>query len=178
MNSLVKVSILVFLVFSCLAGVSRAQKPDSADSSLGDLARKVRSEKAKEAQPPKVFTNDNLPTAGAGQNPEAAPGTANSSEKKPEKAATETKGKGEEKPSAEAEDVHDEKYYRKQMGELQSKLDTHKRELNVLQQKLDINQVQYYNDPYKTLEQEYSRADISKLTQEVDAKKAEILRTL
>jgi parvulin-like peptidyl-prolyl isomerase len=60
------------------------------------------------------------------------------------------------------------------MSTLQGNLDTHKRELDVLQQKLSQNQVQYYPDPNKTLQQLYSREDINKLTADIDAKKRQI----
>jgi hypothetical protein len=60
------------------------------------------------------------------------------------------------------------------MSELQANLDLHKRELSVLQQKLNLNQMQYYNDPQKALEQQYSRDDINKRTAAVDAKKQQI----
>jgi hypothetical protein len=44
----------------------------------------------------------------------------------------------------------------------------------VLQQKLGQNQVQYYNDPNKSLQQQYSRDDINKLTTDIDAKKQQV----
>ena len=44
----------------------------------------------------------------------------------------------------------------------------------MLQQKLGQNQTQYYPDPNKTLQQEYSREDINKLTADIDAKKQQI----
>jgi predicted RNase H-like nuclease (RuvC/YqgF family) len=158
-------------VVLCLAAsVSKAQKPDATDTSLGDIARQVRADKSKETKPAKVFTNDNLPVANKIKE--------NPSEKSPEKpagqAGVETKGKGEANPAGEAEGVHDEKYYRARLSELQGNLDLHKRELDVLQQKDNLNQVQYYSDPNKGLQQEYSRSDINQLNQEIDAKKQQI----
>ena len=162
-------AILVLFSYAALA-----QHTSSSDKSLGDVARKVRAEKAKEPKAVKTITNDNLPSAGM---KEAAPETADK-EKDKEKAAgtgTEAKEKKDEGNAAsEAEGVHNEQYYRKHLSDLNATLDMHKRELDVLQQKLNLNQTVYYNDPQKTMEQEYSRGDITKLTQQVDAKKQQI----
>jgi predicted RNase H-like nuclease (RuvC/YqgF family) len=170
MNICLKFCILAFVVFCLAPGVGKAQKPDTTDTSLGDLARQLRAEKSKETKPAKVFTNDNLPVAsGITENP---------SEKNPEKpageAGLETKGKGEANPTAEAEEAHNAKYYRTRLSELQGKLDLHKRELDVLQQKVNLNQTQYYNDPNKSLQQQYTRSDINQLNQDIDAKKQQI----
>jgi predicted RNase H-like nuclease (RuvC/YqgF family) len=70
--------------------------------------------------------------------------------------------------------AHDEKYFRSRLSKLQDQLDTHKRELEVLQEKLGQNQMQYYPDPNKALHQQYSRDDINKLTADTDAKKQQV----
>ena len=44
----------------------------------------------------------------------------------------------------------------------------------MLQQKLGQNQMQYYNDPNKSLLQQYSRDDINKFTADIDAKKQQV----
>ena len=76
--------------------------------------------------------------------------------------------------SAEHAKAHDAEYFRSQLSSLQGRLDTDKRELNVLQQKLGQNQMQFYNDPNKSLLQQYSRDDIDKLTADIDAKKQKV----
>jgi uncharacterized coiled-coil protein SlyX len=60
------------------------------------------------------------------------------------------------------------------MSELRAQLDLHQRQLNVLQQKLGQSQTQFYADPNKTLQQEYSRSDITKLNQDIQKKQQEI----
>lgn len=60
------------------------------------------------------------------------------------------------------------------MSSLKAKLETHQRELGVLQQKLGQNKMQYYNDPNKSLQQQYSRQDIDKLKSEIDAKQLDV----
>jgi hypothetical protein len=180
MSTYLKICILVCVAFCLAFGVGKAQKPDTTDTSLGNLARQLRAQKSKETKPGQVFTNDNLPGRGGEEgNLSIASGISeNPTEKKPEKPAGEAglegKGKGEANPTSEAEEVHNEKYYRTRMSELQGKLDLHKRELDVLQQKLNLDQTQFYNDPNKALQQEYTRSDINQINRDIDAKKQQI----
>ena len=60
------------------------------------------------------------------------------------------------------------------MGELRSRLETHQRQLAVLTQKQAQGQMQYYGDPNKTLQQEFSRSDINKRNDEITQKQQEI----
>jgi hypothetical protein len=163
MNTRVRVFILGF-VLVCLAAASgyAQQKSDATDTSLGDIARQIKAQKAKEHKPVKLITNDNI----SGPNDDASGFGATS----PRKGSAESSPK----PDGASAGGHDEKYFRSHLSTLQDKLDTHKRELEVLQEKLGQNQMQYYPDPNKTLRQEYSRADIIKLTDAIDAKKQQI----
>ena len=77
-------------------------------------------------------------------------------------------------PQTGAGEVHDEAYYRKAKQEIMDRKQLHERELEVLQQKLGQNNMQYYPDPNKALLQQYTRADINKLQEDIDKKKAEI----
>jgi chromosome segregation ATPase len=154
-----KTFVLASLFVCLLPGVGLSQqtqqKSGTTDTSLGDIARQQKALKAKEAKPTKVFTNDNMPSA-AGTGFEVNP--------KVDDVASADKGSGK----------HDEAYFRAQLSHLQGQLQTHQRELDVLQQKLGQNQTQYYSDPNKTLQQEYSRSDINKKTDEINAKKQQI----
>lgn len=152
------------LVLAFMAGAPgySQQKEETDSSSLGDVARQLKAQKSKEPKPAKVITNDNLDT------PEADASTPEPHPKDDKSAAPSTRGA--ETPTA----IHNEAYFRKQMSVLKGRLDTHQRELDVLQQKLGQNQMQYYNDPSKSLMQQYSREDINKLTSDIDAKKQEI----
>jgi predicted RNase H-like nuclease (RuvC/YqgF family) len=160
-----RVSVIVLgFVLTCLAvaNIYGQQKSDPNDTSLGDVARQVKAQKAKEPKPAKVFTNDNI----SAPLDNASGVDVSSKEKSPTNSAPEESGEH-AKP-------HDAEYFRSQMSTLQGRLDTDKRELDVLQQKLGQNQMQYYNDPNKSLLQQYSRDDIDKLTAEIDAKKQKV----
>jgi len=150
------------VLVSLAVGSSYAQqKTDANDTSLGDIARQLKAQKAKEPKAVKVFTNDNLPSV-----EEKAGFDATSPEKKPPKATpqeSETPGQ-----------AHDKAYFQSRMSTLQSNLDIHKRELDVLQQKLGQNQMQYYPNPQDSMMQQFTRDDINKLTADIDAKKQQV----
>ncbi len=175
--------LLMTLVVAGLAA-AQAQQPAAPSPSLGDLARQLKAKREKAlVKPQTVFTNDNLPQRPRAEGPTAAAGIA------PAPPTPETKGEApagaaaaEQGAQAEAAppspgaaaEAHDEKYYRMKIKELQAQLDLHQRQLSVLQQKTSQNQMQFYADPQKTLIQENTRADVNKLTQEIDKKKMEI----
>ncbi len=134
-------------------------QPSSQEPSLGEKARELRAKTSQEGKKPtKVYTNDDLRTGGEGISVLGG-GSSAAAPSGPTEATAEK---------------HDEQHYRHVMNELQARLDLHRRQLEVLQQKLSINQLQYYPDPYKTLKQEYSRSDINRLQQEIDVKKEEV----
>ncbi|MGO8815344.1 MAG: hypothetical protein ACLQVG_11885 [Terriglobia bacterium] len=156
----VNVLALGIAVFFLAAVGSFAQEhPTSSDTSLGDIARQLKAQKAKEPKPVKVFTNDNLPSGSDDVTKLHANPPAKSAD---------------DSASKETPEVHDAAYYRSHLSKLQDQLADDKRELNVLQQKLSQSQIQYYPDPNKALQQQYSRDDISKLTADVDAQKQKI----
>lgn len=161
MRRLVTVGVILLLISITELGFGQSQAQTTP--SLGDLARQLKSDRAKATQKPrKTFTNDNLPARPAESGLTVAAGM----------------GAGEEATSAsstgEPSDVHDEKYYRTTMSGLRAQKEVHERQLDVLQQKLSQGQFQYYPDPNKQLMQEYSRGDINKLTGEIEKKKQEV----
>ena len=138
--------------------------------SLGELARQQRAQRATgQEKPKKVYTNDNLP-------PKASGGVSVAGQMS---ATVEVSQGGEsaqvgDTGAAQGADVHDEKYYRKTMSGLRTRLDFHKRELSVLEQKLSQGSTQFYTDPNKTLQEEFSRSGINKLQEDIEKKKADI----
>ncbi len=169
---------LALIVFSLLtsgpaAGVVQPGPQSGGTASLGDLARKAKAERAKVSpNPAKVFTNDNLPARPRREGPTAATGMSATVAEQP---ANKTETAPSSTPAQEpASEVHNEKYFRAKQKELQDRRDLHQRQLDVLQQKISQNQLQYYADPNKTLTQEYTRADVNKLNDEIQKKKDEI----
>jgi len=161
---------------------------DSTTSeSLADLARKLKAERAKSQEKPKVITNDDLAAS------PHSPGQSTASPAKPAETSKETKpgeSPAQEKPGKEAtkespkatlalssEEPHGEEYFRDRMSALQNRLEIHQRELSVLEQKLGQNQMMYYPNPNQGLLQESgptAMSDVHNLGDEITKKKAEI----
>jgi hypothetical protein len=144
----------------------------SKTPSLGELARQLRAERGQKSEKPsKVYTNDNIPRTGAlsdvGPSAQSTSGETTAKGETTAEAGSAGEGKSASGP-------HDEKYYRERMKELQSQKAMHERELAVLNQKLSLNETQYYSDPNKTLNQEFTRSDINKKQDEIDKKKQQI----
>jgi predicted RNase H-like nuclease (RuvC/YqgF family) len=159
------------LVTIGVAGLLAAEQDNGTDSqSLGQIARKYRQERTKEAKKPaRVFTNDSLGVQTVSAAPKTEAETKGAKEEKPPASPAAQPGGKPSEPSQ-----RDESYYREKIKELRAALDLHQRELDVLKQKLSQNDMQYYPDPNKTLTQEFTRSDITKLQQEI-SKKSELV---
>ncbi len=184
-RKLVALGVSVFLTAAWVL----AQEPSGSggEVSLADLARQQRAKRMRVMQEKsvRVWTNDNMPKRPASEGPTAAAGMsavppksaaegvetnappASSDEGTATAAATGTEPSG-------SEGVHDEKYYRERMAGLRARLDMHQRQLSVLQQKQGLGQTQYYADPNKTLQQEFSRSEINERNDEIAKKQQEI----
>lgn len=164
------------LTFAAAGLVPLVAQTKGQTPSLGELAKKLKSERATSGQKSvRVFTNDNLPhgPGSGGISVVGSMAAVTPSQAGPpagEAAAGTTAGTS----TAESSGTHDEKYYRKRMSELRAQLELHQREFSVLQQKQGQGEMQYYSDPNKTLQQEYSRSDINKRGDELAQKQAEI----
>jgi hypothetical protein len=146
------------------AGWAFQQSPpaNQSDVSLADYARKLREQQKSTlpSKPAKVYTNDDVQQIQRPGGVTVANAPAASTE-------AETPGGA----------AHDAKYYQKAYGKLLAQKQLHERELEVLQQKLAIGNIQYYPDPNKQLQQTsgpLARSDINKTQADVDAKKKEI----
>jgi hypothetical protein len=149
----VLVAVPLILTRGLVRASEPSQQPSTDEPSLGEKARQLKAQQAQQSKPVRVFTNDDIPAGSGG--------------------ITVIGGASAAPPEGSAKE-HGEHYYRKTMSELQAKLELDQRQLAVLQQELNINQLQYYPDPNKTLHQEYSRSDINKLREEIEAKQQEI----
>jgi hypothetical protein len=165
-----------------------AEKESKSLPSLGDLARKLREERAEAAKrPDKVYTNENLPERPApgaltvaagmasGESNEAAV-TETSTETVPAKGATKRPA-APETPAADAEAGRGEAYFRARAAAIRSQTETQRRQLAVLEQKLSQGQMNFHDDPQKTLVQESTPefySEVNKLREDIKKKKEEI----
>jgi hypothetical protein len=127
----------------------------ATQDSLAAAARRSKERKKAAPKSAKVFTNDDIPTAGG-------------------ISATSEKAAGAETPAEEKAGTNDEKTWRGKFASLHHKLDEDQAALAVMQRELGQLNVQYYSDPVKAMQQQYTRSDINDKTAQIDAKKKEI----
>src|SRR5579863_543574 len=151
-------------------GQSTVVSPPPQADPLVEAARKAREQKKDQAgaKPPRVFNNDNIPTQGgvsavgqnaAGDNAQGADAAA---------------GNGSAPASGAASADAGEKAWRDRFAKLRKKLEQDQTDLDLMQRELGVLDVQYYNDPVKSMQQGYSRSDINEKTDKIEAKKKTI----
>lgn len=160
-------ALLGFAAYSACAQETPA--PQTTGDPVADAARKARAVQKTTPKPKKVFTNDDIPSAVPAP-PPAATDASKPADAKPHADAT---GSGKKELDPE-DDPKQEAYWRKRARNLRAKLSTSEQELDVLQRELSKDELQYYPDPQKALQQQYSRSDINEKHAKVDAKKAEV----
>lgn len=133
-----------------------------AQESVAEAARKAREQKKTQAKPAKVYTNDDLAKKAAG----FPAGDAQEKGKAPAEGRDETPQK-----SAPAKD---EAHWRGRFREARENLARAEKELDVLQRELQKADTQYYSDPTKAMNEQFSRKEINDKTAAVAAKRKEI----
>ena len=166
----------------CAAGwasVAAAQgtTSQSQEPSLGDAARKARTEKQSQQPAKQVWTDENLP-----KNPREVPAAAATGEGTAEgatgeKAADKSAGAAgdDAKKSAELEAKWREKF-----GIAHKKLDDDQKDLDLMQREYNMKRQQYYSDPNTAMREQYNNyaggrgPELEDLQKKMDAKKADI----
>src|ERR1700685_3870922 len=135
--------------------------PPQTTDPLVAAARKAREQRKDQAgaKPARVFTNDNIPTQGGVSAVGVAP------------AADNANGTG---AAAGATAAAGESAWRERFAHLRKKLEQDQADLDLMQRELGVLDVQYYNDPVKSMQQGYSRSDINEKTDKIEAKKKTI----
>jgi DNA repair exonuclease SbcCD ATPase subunit len=145
---------------------SQASPAQQSGDPVADAARKAREQQKATPKPKKVYTDDDVkpatPSPDAGPAPaaggaQAAPGNGTD-------AAANGTGKGEDA----------EKVWRKRFQDQRDKIAAAEKELDILQREDDKAQVQYYNDPTKAMNEQYTRKDINDKNAKIDQKKQQI----
>jgi hypothetical protein len=161
----------VVLASSLCATLAHGQAASASqqETSLGDAARKAR-EQNKGRQPAKVFTNEDIgdikgTVSVVGTQPPspapAAPGTA---------PAAGTPAAAAPKPTP----VKDEAYWRAQFADARKRMADDAKELDVLQREYNLKEQQFYSNPNVAMREQYSRSDLNKTRDDINAKKADV----
>jgi len=157
----------------------QAQQPSKQQQdALAAAGRKARADKEKKGQKAGVvWTNDNIPKSPGQLSEIGPPAPAPASKSGAAEAApagAQPAAQPEGKPGAKKEPVKDEAYWRAKFADARQALHKAEQDLNVMQRELSKLQVEYYPDPQKAMEQQYSRSDIVKKQADIDAKQKEI----
>jgi hypothetical protein len=166
-NTWLKAVVLAAALTIAALGTRAQQDPaqQSTGDAVADAARKARAEKKEAPKSKKVYTDDDVskmrPVTTA-----AATATGNPEEQKPAETA---KADG-----SAASGASEEAGWRKKFKDLHDKIAAAEKELDVLQRESEKAQVQYYSDPQKAMNEQYSRKDINDKNSKIDAKKQEI----
>jgi hypothetical protein len=144
--------------------------PPQTTDPLVAAARKAREQRKDQAsaKPARVFTNDNIPTQGGVSAVGVAPAADNADGTGA--AAAGTAAPASDKPAAAA----GESAWRERFAHLRKKLEQDQADVDLMQRELGVLDVQYYNDPVKSMQQGYSRSDINEKTDKIEAKKKTI----
>jgi chromosome segregation ATPase len=144
--------------------------------SLGEIARRLRAEKAKDkAEQAKVLTNEDVARLGGDVNVVGSAPTSAS-------AAEGAEGEGGEaaaEAGAAKEAKCDEACWKGKFSEARSKIRAARSELDVLQREYNLARTQYYQDPNQAVREQYSNnpaggGELQNLQNRMDEKRAEI----
>jgi len=164
----------VLAALVCIPAHAQPQSSQSGSTdAVAEAAKKAREQKKDAPKPKKVYTDDDISTKKSdisvvGPAPAPAPTgqtattTASSTSTAPDTAAS--------KPP----DPNSEKAWRTRFATLRTKIATAEQELDVLQREENKGGVQYYADPTKAMNEQYSREEINKRAAKIEAKKKQI----
>jgi DNA repair exonuclease SbcCD ATPase subunit len=134
---------------------------------VADAARKAREQQKTAPKPKKVYTDDDVkpatPASDAGATPGQPAGGAQAAPDNGQGAAAGASGKSDPETT-----------WRKRFADQRDKIASAEKELDVLQRELEKAQIQYYPDPQKAMQQQYSRQDINDKNAKIDEKKQQI----
>lgn len=165
---------LATLISALLFFAVPARSQDAAQQSgdpVADAARQAREAKKNAPKPHKVYTDDDVsrpkpapPATPAPGTPAAAPpGSAATTSANPAGAA-----------SAADQDAKTEAAWRQRFKNQRDKIARAEKELDVLQREEEKSQIQYYPDPQKAMNEQYTRKEINEKRDKIEAKRQEI----
>jgi len=152
-----------------------ATPPPAPQQSVADAARQVKAQKAAQGQStpatPRVFDNDNIPKNGGisavGAQPPASTGDS-------DKNSGDDKSANGGSPKSATPAGNDENSWRQLFKDLHHRLDQDQEDLDLSQRELGVDNVQFYTDPVKGMQQGLTRSDINDKTAKIDELKKKV----
>ena len=165
---------LFVLGLSFTPSVALAQQDQSSTGDpVADAARKAREQKKIAPKPKKVFTDDDVASKPAADVP-APSSVSPNPEKSDSGIAQGTTSVSKNGESEKKEDPNSEAAWRKRFAAQRRKISDAEEALSVLQREAEKADLQYYPDPQKALQEQYTRAEINAKNDKIAEKKKEI----
>jgi chromosome segregation ATPase len=168
-------SSLFILGLSFASSVAIAQQDQSQANTgdpVADAARKAREQKKIAPKPKKVFTDDDVAAKPAADVP--APAEASTVSDNSDSGLAQGKAPVSKTDAEKKEDPNSESAWRKRFAAQRKKISDGEEALSVLQREAEKADIQYYPDPQKALQEQYTRAEINAKNDKIAEKKKEI----
>jgi type IV secretory pathway VirB10-like protein len=165
--------VLGLALVSSAAIAQQDQSQASTGDPVADAARKAREQKKLAPKPKKVFTDDDIAPKPAPDAPAPAQ-TSPSSDKSDDGAARAKAAVSKTDGSEKKEDPNSEAVWRKRFAAQRKKIADAEEALSVLQREAEKADLQYYSDPQKALQEQYTRSDINAKNEKIAERKKEI----
>ena len=149
------------------AKAQKAAQGQAAGSSTAPAAS-AKSSQSANSSTPRVFDNDNIPKTGGISAVGSEPSADASKNAGSDQASNGASG-GSALPSG-----RDEKAWRQKFADLRKKLDQDQEDLDLSQRELGVDDVQFYTDPVKGMQQGLTRSDINDKTAKIDDLKKKV----
>jgi hypothetical protein len=155
------------LLFFALPALPQGVAQQTGDP-VADAARQSREAKKNAPKPHKVYTDDDVSRPKPAPPATPAPGTPGAL----------PSGTGTAAPagtaSAADQDAKTEAAWRQRFKNQRDKIARAEKELDILQREEEKSQIQYYPDPQKAMNEQYTRKDINEKRDKIEAKRQEI----
>jgi hypothetical protein len=162
---------LFVLGLSFNPSVALAQQDQSSTGDpVADAARKAREQKKIAPKPKKVFTEDDIAPKPAAD----VPAPSNVSSNPDSGIAQSTTSVSKNGESEKKEDPNSESAWRKRFAAQHRKIADAEEALGVLQREAEKADLQYYSDPQKAMNEQFTRQEINEKNDKIAAKKKEI----
>src|ERR1700694_3244576 len=157
------------MLFSSLILVARQQ--DSSQQTgdpIADAARRAREAKQKAPKTRKVYTDDDV------SKPKPAPGAVTGDSSTTQEPTAPAAGTSANTPAPADQDAKTEAAWRKRFKEQRENIARAEKELDILQRETQKAEIQYYPDPQKAMNEQYTRKEINDKDAKIEAKRKEI----
>jgi hypothetical protein len=161
------------LLFSALPAFSQNASQQSGDPVV-DAARQAREAKKNAPKARKVYTDDDISRPKPAPAATPAPGTPDALPPGTAPAAIATSANPAGATSSADNDAKTEAAWRQRFKNQRDKIARAEKELDILQREEEKSQIQYYPDPQKAMNEQYTRKDINEKRDKIEAKRQEI----